>query len=162
MALDTNQYRTQVQIRVNQLLDEKISPEVRLHIADVALGLAANLCDEIDALRDSRARVEAEAAETIGALRAEVVANEAAMERLIEEAIGANAELDAERQRMTLHERLLAGAEAEVARLRDIIRIARERLYDAHGRDAHNTYLVIGAVGKILRRADATTSTEAQ
>jgi hypothetical protein len=33
-----------------------------------------------------------------------------------------------------------------------IIRVARERLYDAHGRDGHYVYQVILAVGKILRR----------
>lgn len=45
--------------------------------------------------------------------------------------------------------------EAENARLRDIIRIARQRLYDAHGRDAATVCQVIRAVEAILRRADA-------
>jgi hypothetical protein len=40
-------------------------------------------------------------------------------------------------------------AERDVARL--TIRKARQRLYDAHGRTAHETYLVILSVGKILR-----------
>lgn len=52
-----------------------------------------------------------------------------------------------------VHRRLVE-MESENARLRDLIRIARERLYDAHGRDAHTVYLVIQAVGAILRRAD--------
>lgn len=45
--------------------------------------------------------------------------------------------------------------EAEIARLRTIIRMARERLYDAHGRDQATVAQVIRAVGAILRRADA-------
>lgn len=40
--------------------------------------------------------------------------------------------------------------ERDAARL--VIRLARERLYDAHGRSSHEVYLVILAVGKILRR----------
>jgi len=41
---------------------------------------------------------------------------------------------------------------AEVGRLRTTIRIARQRLYDSHGRDISTTYRVIMAVGEILRR----------
>lgn len=52
-----------------------------------------------------------------------------------------------------------AALEAENARLRaaleraeTTIRIARQRLYDAHGRGPETTYQVILAVGEILRR----------
>lgn len=51
MALDTNQYRTQAQFRVNQLLDARIDPAVKRHVGEVALGLVANLCDEVDRMR---------------------------------------------------------------------------------------------------------------
>jgi hypothetical protein len=50
--------------------------------------------------------------------------------------------------------RLIAELEEENAYLRRIIRMARERLWDAHGRDQHTVYLVILAVGGILRRGD--------
>lgn len=40
---------------------------------------------------------------------------------------------------------------AELTEAQRIIRVARERLYDAHGRGEHHTYMVILAVGRILR-----------
>lgn len=42
--------------------------------------------------------------------------------------------------------------EHERDRLRGVIRIARERLYDAHGSGPENVARVIRAVGQILRR----------
>lgn len=71
-----------------------------------------------------------------------LAARVAALEKQVEACQQANTKLIARVVELE-HER-------DEARL--IIRLARERLYDAHGRSSHEVYLVIQAVGKILRR----------